>query len=277
MPNDIGPLPITYRVTSTDVQVPAVTALAEPIRLPAGQLHLNRKPVTRFLNAGVFPERAQPPTKPSLLDPYLPNLTQQLAAGHDNGLALWREIREQGYPRSRSLVSGWVAHHRYLVPPARSKHAVFQRRGSARALAYRPPTPSGTPLSARRTAWMIFRRPEELADSERTALEQLTQICPDVRVLHPLTQDFAQMLRERRAADLDPWLERAATSGVPELKRFAEGIQRDHAAVHAALSWSHSSGQVEGQINKLKLLKRSMYGRAKFDLLRLRMLATDTS
>ncbi len=124
---------------------------------------------------------------------------------------------------------------------------------------------------------MILRRPEELAESERTALEQLTQICPDVRVLHPLTQDFAQMLRERRAADLDPWLERAATSGVPELKRFAEGMQRDHDAVHAALSLSHSSGQVEGQINKLKLLKRSMYGRAKFDLLRRRMLATDTS
>ena len=246
-------------------------------RAIAGQLHLNRKTVPRFLNAGVFPERAQPPTKPNLLDPYLPYLTQQLAAGHDNGLALWREIRAQGDPGSRSLVSSWVAHHRSVVPPARSEHARFQGRGSARALAYRPPTPLGTPLSARRTAWRILRRPEELAESERTALEQLTQICPDVRVLQPLTQDFAQMLRERRAADLDPWLERAATSGVPELKRFAEGIQRDHEAVHAALSLSHSSGQVEGQINKLKLLKRSMYGRAGFDLLRLRMLATDTS
>ncbi len=243
----------------------------------ARQLRLNRKTVTRFLKADVFPERAQPPAKPSLLDPYVPYLRQQLTAGQDNGLALWREIREQGFPGSRSLVSRWVAHHRHLVPPARSEHALFQGRGSARALAYRPPAPLGTPLSARRTAWMILRRPEELADSERTALEQLSQICPDVRVLYPLSQDFAQMLRERRAADLDPWLERAATSGVPEFKRFTEGIQRDQAAVRAAFSLPYNSGQVEGQINKLKLLKRSMFGRAKFDLLRLRMLAADTS
>lgn len=96
-------------------------------------------------------------------------------------------------------------------------------------------------------------------------------------MIHRLAQEFIQILRERRVNELDPWLERTVTSGVSELKRFAEGLRRDDAAVHAALSWSYSSGQVEGQINKLKLLKRSMYGRAKFDLLRLRMLATDTS
>ncbi len=246
-------------------------------RAIAGQLHLHRKTVTRFLNAGVFPERAQPPAKPSRLDPYLPYLMQQLAAGHDNGLALWREIRAHGYPGSRSLVSSWVAHHRSLVPPTRSEHARFQGRGSAQALAYRPPTPLGTPLSARRAAWLLLSRPGDLADAERTALEQLSAICTDVRVAHSLAQEFAQMFRERRVSELDPWLERTVTSGVIELKRFAQGLQRDYAAVRAALSLSHSSGQVEGQINKLKLLKRSIYGRARFDLLRLRMLATDTS
>lgn len=60
------------------------------------------------------------------------------------------------------------------------------------------------------------------------------------------------MLREHRAADLDPWLERAANSQVFEVKRFAEGIQRVHPAVHAVVSWSQSSGQVDGQTNKLK-------------------------
>jgi transposase len=246
-------------------------------RAMAGQLHLHRKTVTRFLNAGVFPERAQPPAKPSLLNHHVPYLTPHLAAGHDNGLALWREIRAQGFRASRSLVSRWVAHHRYLVPPARSEHALFQGRGSARALAYRPPTPLGTPLSARRAAWLLLSRPENLADKERTAIEQLGELCQDVRVTHLLAQEFAQMIRKRRVNELDPWLEQAANSGVSELQRFAEGLHRDYAAVRAALSLSYSSGQIEGQINKLKLLKRSMYGRAKFDLLRLRMLAINTS
>ncbi len=246
-------------------------------RAIAGQLHLHRKTVTRFLNAGVFPERAQPRPKPSLLDPYVPYLTQQLTAGHDNGLALWREIREQGYRGSRSLVSRWVAHHRSLVPPARSEHALFQGRGSARALANRPPAPLGTPLSARRASWLLLSRPEDLADMERRALAELGEVCQDVRVSHALAQAFAQTFRERRVNDLDPWLEQAAASGVSELKRFAEGLQRDYAAVRAALTLPYSSGQIEGQINKLKLLKRAMYGRAKFDLLRRRMLASDTS
>ncbi len=246
-------------------------------RAIAGQLHLHRKTVTRFLNAGVFPERAQPPAQPSRLDPYVPYLTQQLTAGHDNGRALWREIRAQGFRGSRSLVSSWVAHPRSLVPPARSEHALFQGRGSARALADRPPTPSGTPLSSRRAAWLLLSRPENLTDAEQTALAELGEICQDVRVSHALAQAFAQMIRERRVNALDPWLEQAAASGVSELQRFAEGLQRDYAAVRAALSLSYSSGQIEGQINKLKLLKRAMYGRAKFDLLRLRMLAVDTS
>ena len=246
-------------------------------RAIAKQLHLNRKTVMRFLKADVFPERAQPPAKPTLLDRYVPYLTQQLAAGHDNGLQLCREIQAQGYRGSRSSVSSWVAHHRYLVPPDRSDHALLQGRGSARALADRPALPLGTPLSARRASWLLLSRPKDLTETEQNALAALEEICQDVRVSHSLAQAFAQMFRERRVNDLDPWLEQATASGVSELKRFAEGLQRDYAAVRAALSLSYSSGQIEGQINKLKLLKRGMYGRAKFDLLRLRMLASDTS
>ncbi len=80
------------------------------------------------------------------------------------------------------------------------------------------------------------------------------------------------MLRERDAARLDEWLELAATSDFPELRRFANGIHRDYAAVRAACELPWSQGPVEGQITRLKLLKRQMYGRAKLDLLRQRML-----
>lgn len=84
------------------------------------------------------------------------------------------------------------------------------------------------------------------------------------------------MLRERRVNELDPWLEQAATSGVSELQRFGEGLQRDKAAVRAAQTLSYSSGRIGGLINKLKLMRCSIYGRAGSDLLRRRMLATDT-
>ena len=83
---------------------------------------------------------------------------------------------------------------------------------------------------------------------------------------------FAQMLRERHASGLLTWLENAEQRPVTELHSCATGIRQDEAAVTGALTYEWSNGQVEGQINKLKLLKRQMYGRAKLDLLRVRML-----
>jgi transposase len=80
------------------------------------------------------------------------------------------------------------------------------------------------------------------------------------------------MLAERRGTDLDAWLAQAKHSGIAELKSFAQGIRRDYAAVRAAFSSPWSNGQVEAQVNRLKLIKRQMFGRAQFDLLRLRVL-----
>lgn len=80
------------------------------------------------------------------------------------------------------------------------------------------------------------------------------------------------MLAERRAQDLDIWLDQAGQSTLPEFQGFANGIRRDYAAVKAAFSSEISNGQVEGQVHRLKLQKRHVYGRANFDLLRLRVL-----
>ncbi len=88
-----------------------------------------------------------------------------------------------------------------------------------------------------------------------------------------LAQAFARMIRARNASALAPWLEETLKSGVPELHTFAAGIKRDQVAVLAALAYDWSQGQVEGQIHRLKLLKRQSYGRAGFDLLRHRVLA----
>jgi transposase len=83
---------------------------------------------------------------------------------------------------------------------------------------------------------------------------------------------FAQLLRERQAGGLPVWLENAEQSAASEMRSFATGLRQDVAAVTAAMQYEWSNGQVEGQINKLKLLKRQMYGRAKLDLLKARFL-----
>ena len=97
-------------------------------------------------------------------------------------------------------------------------------------------------------------------------------MCPDARLAFSLTERFTALLRESQADALEAWLEDASASGLPEFHSFATGLRRDQPAIVAAVSLPYSNGQTEGQITKLKLLKRSMYGRASFELLRRRVL-----
>ena len=117
-----------------------------------------------------------------------------------------------------------------------------------------------------------MRRPEDLDAEEQADLETLCRICPEAAAAYELAQAFTQMVRERQPEALDPWLATARESALPELRRFAAGITRDKDAVLGALNSSWSNGQTEGQVNRLKMLKRQMFGRAKFDLLRQRVL-----
>ena len=133
--------------------------------------------------------------------------------------------------------------------------------------------PDERPLSARRAAWLLIRWPEELTADEQDILQRLTASCHEAATAHALAQSFRQMVRERNDAGLDTWSEAVEASRLAELQSFAAGLRRDEAAVRAGLALPWSQGQVEGQVNRLKLIKRSGYGRAKFDLLRQRVLA----
>jgi transposase len=119
--------------------------------------------------------------------------------------------------------------------------------------------------------WLLLRE-----DAERSALEQvyvaeLLRRTPLLADLAKTVRAFFSLLNERRMGDLEVWLQQATASGVAELAAFAEGVRRDLAAVQAAMSLPWSQGQTEGQSNRLKLLKRQMYGRANLDLLRQRV------
>lgn len=119
---------------------------------------------------------------------------------------------------------------------------------------------------------MMVGDPEELSSDERHALEQAIEACPDVAAIYPLVQKFSTMVRRREAEGFEGWLKDSLSCGVKGFETFAIGLRREQSAVEAALSLPYSNGQTEGQVNRLKLIKRQMYGRANFELLRRRFL-----
>ena len=126
--------------------------------------------------------------------------------------------------------------------------------------------------SARRATWWLLGPTEDLNEEQRAFVEQLCRLCPQMDPVRELARGFRKMLSERRAEELDARLDTAESSEVAEIENFARALRRDYEAVAAALKHGWNSGQVEGQINRLKLIKRQMYGRASFDLLRQRVL-----
>lgn len=118
----------------------------------------------------------------------------------------------------------------------------------------------------------MLKPPEELDADQRATVERFCEASPDVAIASDLARQFADMVRSRQGDRLNGWLEAARTSNVREVRRFAKGLQRDYAAVAAGLSLQWSAGPTEGHINRVKTLKRQMYGKAGFDMLRQRVL-----
>jgi len=133
------------------------------------------------------------------------------------------------------------------------------------------PSRGGRLPSTKRLAWLLVRDPEGFDAAETTVLAHVRQDI-EVAAVHDLARSYTRMVREKRPSDLDGWLTASDESGIDALVTFAEGLRRDYTAVRAALAEPWSSGQAEGQINRLKMLKRQMYGRAGFELLRKRVL-----
>ena len=237
------------------------------VRQIAQQMGMGRQTVRRYLNHGAFPEIVQRRKLPSILDRWEPYLLARWQAGCHNALRLYREIHEQGYAGSRSLLSRWAAQHRKENPdtPLGVLDTVPEPLSTQSQPVMRRLSPS-------ETSWLLVQPPADLTEDEQAALDKLQKAVADIATAYTLAQDFISMVRERTVDALADWIARAAASHVAELGSFADGLQRDLAAVTAGLSLPWSNGQVEGQINRLKLIKRTMYGRASFDLLRKRVL-----
>ena len=123
-------------------------------------------------------------------------------------------------------------------------------------------------VSARRLRWWCCKDPADLTAEERALVEERYQRCPDLLILQQHLTRFMTMVRQRDRSSLEGWLQQAERTGVPDLLGFVQGIRRDFAAVAGALEYGYSQGVVEGQINRLKTIKRQLYGRASLQVLK---------
>ena len=165
-----------------------------------------------------------------------------------------QEITQLGYRGSDKTV------RRYLHP--------------LRASGLPAPPPIPTPPTVRQVTGWLTRRPEDVAEADALTLKQITARCPALESTQEFVRDFAKMLNQLAGQQVPEWLDRVDRDGELELRSFADSLCRDLAAVTAGLTLPHSSGAVEGNVNRIKTIKRQIYGRAGFDLLRRRILLT---
>lgn len=229
----------------------------------ARELKLTRQTVRKYSRLSELPKRTSPKRSPRLIDPYRAYLFERVRTENLDSRQLWREIQAQGYRGGHTMVWRYVAQVRQdlNLPPL---------RGTRRQITSHPPQTSLTP---RQLASLVICPPENLSESQQQLISAAIQLHPDIQQATCLAREFATMLRNRHPSGLDAWCQTVSASPHASLRSFVTGLQQDEAAVRAAFILPWSNGQVEGQVNRLKLIKRQMYGRAKFDLLRVRVLA----
>lgn len=186
----------------------------------------------------------------SSLTPWLQQLEQEWAGGCWNGAELWRRLRAAGFKGGLRVVGEW---------------ATRQRRAEKTI-----PVGTGKSPPARKIARLLTTARDHLSKADAILVAQVETVLPALAMARALTNRFTDMVRNGREDALDPWLHEAEES---LMASFARGLRKDHAVVTAVLREPWSNGQTEGQINRLKMLKRQMYGRANIDLLKARMVA----
>ena len=234
----------------------------------APRVGISERTVRRLRTQGI--ETRPRRRRPSPLDQYASYLHRRWEEGCQNGQRLYEELQEKGYTgSSRALyryLNRWRSPSTIKPPPSLSKRRWRSRKNAA------PPAGPFDECNAKQAVWLYLRSPDTLSATEQEQLTFLRQVHPTLESTYQLVQEFAVMLRTQKGERLETWLEQVRTSHIPELLRFARGIERDKVAVQAALLLPYSNGMVEGHVNRLKLIKRMMYGRAKFPLLRQRVL-----
>ncbi len=216
-------------------------------------LGVTTRTVQNWNTRGSCPGNKRRRKRRSIFDPYAVSVLKRWREGCKKGSQLYLEIKEKGYSGTDRPV------YRFLKTLKQEPVEL-------------PALPVLSRLSVREGLWLIARPFDDLEIDERVDLEELCHASTPIATLHMLVQSFGQIVRKREGHRLEEWKKQVIESGVAEMQRFAKGLERDKEAVIAGLTLRYSNGQVEGQVNKLKLMKRMGYGRAGFPLLRQRVL-----
>lgn len=221
------------------------------------QLGMHRRTVSKYYALDHSPEKVSRAQCTSTVTPYLPYLIKRWQEGCQNIKVLHAELEGQGF-------TGHYVSVCRMVKKLKAKGQLV--------VAAAPVPPQVPRLSPTQAAWLLLHPDDRLKEQERKLRDKLCTVSEEIQSARQLAQSFRELVRERAADKLDDWLEKAKESGIQAFQNFATGLQRDYEAVKAALTYEWSNGQVEGQVNRLKFVKRQGYGRAKFDLLRKRVL-----
>ena len=225
------------------------------------RLGISKQYARRLLHAETFPERSPFPPRKTSVDKYADYLRRRWKEGCQNATHLWGELKEQGFQGTLGAVTRYVR-LRMRKPTEIKQHWMHRTRLPA----IKMPLPS-----ARRVAWLFLKNEKELTDEERLFVGELLKSSAEIRQAVAATKRFQEMVKSRNIGWLKEWLLETEKIGT-KWRNFVKGLRHDLKAVRAALTTVWSNGQTEGQVNRLKFLKRQMYGRAKFDLLRARVL-----
>lgn len=228
------------------------------VRRIAREMGMSRSAVRRYLRCETCPDWNPGRARRSRLDAHREWIDARLAEDCTNAVELHRQLTGRGYRGSYGSVRRYV-----------TKRLGVAGKKRQRINAAQPPVPP--PPSAKQLSFEWVRRREDRKPAEQARLDALRAGSDELAAALDLADEFAELIRKRSKGTLNNWLTRGEASPSPEVRRFAEGLRRDEAAVLAAVTETWSNGPVEGHVNRLKTIKRQMYGRAGFILLRARV------
>lgn len=234
-------------------QVQALKARGKGVKPIMRETGLAKETVRRFYRAVTVDELLAKVRdgRPSILDEHKPYLHQRWNEGITNVIQLHSELKERGYK------GGYGTIRDYVLP--------FREAGAA------PPAVPGPPKARDLASW-ILNDQDNLNDQEKARLAQARERCPHLDSLAGHVTEFAKILTGLHGDQLDEWITAVEADDQPDLHSFVRGIKHDYDAVLNGLTMAWNSGVVEGNVNRLKMIKRQMYGRATFGLLRKRVL-----
>lgn len=234
----------------------------------AVRMGMPERTIRQWLTRGDTPYSRPRLERARFIDPYKPYVLSRWNQGCHNGIQLEKELRAKGYRGSqRGIYRDLTTLEPSPLPPVRRSPA-SQGTQKASVLSSHPLRT----VSVQQATWLFFRKPDELKEEERETLQWLRQASPRVEAAYHVVESFLLMMREHTGEQLDGWLSTVQASELDAFESFVTAVRQDKDAVLAGLTLPCSNGPLEGHVNRLKLIKRSMYGRAKFDLLKLRVL-----